>query len=312
MFNYQSIIGLHIEPTHKCQARCPDCERTLGNRVNPRIIPLSSLNTQFYKDHLPVELIRRLKHILFNGNNGDVLFCDDIIETLEYFQMVNPDILLNLNTNGGYRDQDFWEELGSLNVSVNFALDGLEDTNHIYRVNVDYNKVISNAVTFMKHGGRATWVFIEFDWNKHQIDDAKRLAKEMGFERFILKKSGRGNTKPPPPNRRIICSALAPGARDENTVFIDAAGSVFPCCWTAAEMYRFRPPEGEKFQIEKIVESSDSNNLRDKTLEEIIHGEVFTKIVQTWYNNPLATCARNCSRRFKSNQTSKEIHEYKS
>jgi len=312
MFNYQSIIGLHIEPTHKCQARCPDCERTLGNRVNPRIIPLSSLNTQFYKDHLPVELIRRLKHILFNGNNGDVLFCDDIIETLEYFQMVNPDILLNLNTNGGYRDQDFWEELGSLNVSVNFALDGLEDTNHIYRVNVDYNKVISNAVTFMKHGGRATWVFIEFDWNKHQIDDAKRLAKEMGFERFILKKSGRGNTKPPPPNRRIICSALAPGARDENTVFIDAAGSVFPCCWTAAEMYRFRPPEGEKFQIEKLVESSDSNNLRDKTLEEIIHGEVFTKIVQTWYNDPLATCARNCSRRFKSNQTSKEIHEYKS
>jgi len=312
MFNYQSIIGLHIEPTHKCQARCPDCERTLGNRVNPRIIPLSSLNTQFYKDHLPVELIRRLKHILFNGNNGDVLFCDDIIETLEYFQMVNPDILLNLNTNGGYRDQDFWEELGSLNVSVNFALDGLEDTNHIYRVNVDYNKVISNAVTFMKHGGRATWVFIEFDWNKHQIDDAKRLAKEMGFERFILKKSGRGNTKPTPPNRRIICSALAPGARDENTVFIDAAGSVFPCCWTAAEMYRFRPPEGEKFQIEKLVESSDSNNLRDKTLEEIIHGEVFTKIVQTWYNDPLATCARNCSRRFKSNQTSKEIYEYKS
>jgi sulfatase maturation enzyme AslB (radical SAM superfamily) len=226
--------------------------------------------------------------------------------------MVNPDILLNLNTNGGYRDQDFWEELGSLNASVNFALDGLEDTNHIYRINVDYHKVIENAATFMKHGGRATWVFIEFDWNKHQIDDAKKLAETMGFERFILKKSGRNNTKPPPPNRRIICSALAPGARDQNTVFIDATGSVFPCCWTAAEMYKFRLPGSEKFQIEQLVESSDSINLKDKTLEEIIHGEVFTKIVQTWYNNPLRVCSLLCSRRFNSHKTSKEIHEYKS
>jgi MoaA/NifB/PqqE/SkfB family radical SAM enzyme len=312
MFDYQSIVGLHIEPTHKCQARCPDCQRTLGDRVNPRIVPLSSLDAQFYKDHLPIELIQRLKHVLFNGNHGDVLFCDDIIETLEYFQTANPDILLNLNTNGGYRDQEFWEELGSLNVSVNFALDGLEDTNHIYRINVDYHKVMENAATFMKHGGRATWVFIEFDWNKHQIEEAKKLAEDSGFERFILKKSGRKNTKSPPPGRRIVCNAIAPNTMFEKTVFIDATGSVFPCCWTAAEMYRFRPPGSQKFPMEELVASSDSNNLRDRTLEEIIHGDLFTKIAQTWYHDPLKTCANNCSRRFTKHRTEKVVHEYKS
>ena len=63
---------------------------------------------------------------------------------------------------------------------------------------------------------------------------------------------------------------------------------------------------------EELVASSDSNNLRDRTLEEIIHGDLFTKIAQTWYHDPLKTCANNCSRRFTKHRTEKVVHEYKS
>ena len=43
-------------------------------------------------------------------------------------------ITQRFDTNGGMRTPKFWSEVGKIpGVKVNFAIDGLEDTNHIYR-----------------------------------------------------------------------------------------------------------------------------------------------------------------------------------
>ena len=41
------------------------------------------------------------------------------------------------------------------------------------------------------HGGRATWVFIAFQHNEHQIGEAKELSIKMGFQNFMFRRNNR-------------------------------------------------------------------------------------------------------------------------
>ena len=45
--------------------------------------------------------------------------------------------------------------------------------------------------SFIEAGGRARWDFLVFDFNEHQVDEARKLSEEWGFEKFIVKKSSR-------------------------------------------------------------------------------------------------------------------------
>ena len=47
--------------------------------------------------------------------------------------------------------KEFWTEVCKLpGVAVNFAIDGLSDTNHIYRVKTNFDKIMINAEAFIK------------------------------------------------------------------------------------------------------------------------------------------------------------------
>ena len=43
---------------------------------------------------------------------------------------------------------------------------------------------MANAKAFIEAGGKARWKMIVFKHNEHQIDEAKLLAKDMGFWEF--------------------------------------------------------------------------------------------------------------------------------
>ena len=85
-----------------------------------------------------------------------------------------------------YKRQHF-KQLAHMGAEISFAMDGLEDTNHIYRRGVDWNKVKTRFQTFIEEGGKAQWQWIEFPHNKHQIDEGRRLAEEWGFDSFDLR-----------------------------------------------------------------------------------------------------------------------------
>jgi len=74
---------------------------------------------------------------------------------------------------------------------VVFGIDGLEDTNHIYRRGTVFSVVIKNAKAFIQAGGRAQWDFIVFKHNEHQVEKARKLSKELGFETFQIKRTSR-------------------------------------------------------------------------------------------------------------------------
>jgi len=128
------------------------------------------------------------------GNLGDAIVAEDTLEVFEYFRRHNADMHLSLNTNAGARDKDWWKMLAKTfgkNGHVIFSVDGLEDTNHMYRQNVQWHKVEQSMDAFISAGGRARWDFLIFDHNQHQVEQAEQLAKVKGFERFVAKKTGR-------------------------------------------------------------------------------------------------------------------------
>jgi hypothetical protein len=119
---------------------------------------------------------------------------------------------------------------------VVFSIDGLEDTNHLYRKNVNWTKLIANAKAYIAAGGSAHWDMLVYKHNQHQVDACEQLARDLGFTWFRAKVSKRGFTDtlaapgnwklPRVQSTTIKCHALA-----EHSMYIDAQGQTSPCCW---------------------------------------------------------------------------------
>lgn len=202
MYNIENIKTIHLEVTQKCQASCPMCDRNQnGGAINPHI-NLDELTLADCMKIFNPDFISQLNAMYMCGNLGDPIVARDTLEIFKYFRKHNPNMWLSMNTNAGARDIEWWTELaetyGRMG-SVIFSVDGLSDTNHIYRQGVNWNSVERSMKAFIAAGGRARWDFLIFEHNQHQVEEAKAIASEWGFEKFVAKKTGRfvtSDTKP--------------------------------------------------------------------------------------------------------------------
>jgi MoaA/NifB/PqqE/SkfB family radical SAM enzyme len=194
MFNFDLIDEYQIEITTLCNAACPQCPRNVnGDEINPHM-SLTSLSRDVINRAFPVELVQRLRQIFFCGSYGDPIAHPEFLDILRDFREKSPTVWLYLHTNGGIRNTKWWEELASIlngYGKIDFGIDGLEDTNHLYRKNVIYNKVIGNATAFINAGGKAQWNYIVFEHNEHQVDQARKISEQLGFENFLARNTGR-------------------------------------------------------------------------------------------------------------------------
>ena len=205
MYNLNRAFSFHIELTDKCNARCVQCHRneilkdgTL--QENPKLLQEEITIDQFKAIFENYQ--KQTRYITFCGNYGDPMFAKDIFEITEYsianvlgnFRK-NNDGGLKYYTNGGYKSKEWWRELAKLLKPIDhivvFAIDGLADTNHLYRVNTRFDRIIENATAFINNGGNAEWSFIRFGHNQHQEEDVRKLAKDLGFKRFTASNSQR-------------------------------------------------------------------------------------------------------------------------
>ena len=194
MYRYSDIRKIHLEVTQKCQAACPMCDRNQnGGALNPHI-NLDELTLQDCQKIFTPSFIKQLNTMYMCGNLGDPISATDTIRIFEYFRNHNEKMWLSMNTNGGARDVGWWKELARVlkkPAAVIFSVDGLSDTNHLYRQGVVWDNVEQNMRAFIKAGGRARWDFLIFDHNQHQIEKAKSLAENWGVDKFVPKKTGR-------------------------------------------------------------------------------------------------------------------------
>ena len=200
MFKLVDIKQVHLEVTDRCNASCPQCARNiLGGKENPHLSQ-TELSLADIKEIFPTPVVRHLRRIFLCGNYGDPGVAQDTLEIFEYFRRENPEMNLGMNTNGGMRTPQWWGKLATIinaKGDIKFGIDGLSDTNHLYRRGVNFERTMANIQSFIDHGGRAVWEFIVFSHNEHQVEQARELSQKMGFEKFTIKKTGRffSNTK---------------------------------------------------------------------------------------------------------------------
>src|SRR6056297_800764 len=196
MLKYKDIRKVHIEVSDICNAACPMCARFQGGGVSMfPYLTNTSMSIFKFKELFQKSFVQQIQEWLFCGVYGDPCTAVDLPKIISYIKSLNPDVFISVESNGGIRDTQWWSNLASsLNsekCSVSFSIDGLEDTNHIYRRNVKWNKLLNNIRAFTKAGGYSEWQFIKFKHNQHKIDTAKVLAKELGIKTFNVKETNR-------------------------------------------------------------------------------------------------------------------------
>jgi len=254
------------------------CTRNINGGLENPNIKKTGWTLEQYKKILIPEVCKQIKKIMFCGNYGDPLLNKNLPEMIQHTMFHNPEVEIRIHTNGSLRLPYWWQNLAKKmnnKSAVIFALDGLEDTHSLYRIGTDFDKIIQNAKAFIDAGGQASWAFIRFKHNQHQVEEAKKLAKDLGFYEFSLKDSSRWLMEPnfpvldtegkvtynlEPSNEsdiKIIDESIVKNykqilnnteischAKHMKEVYIDANCHVFPCCWIA--MIPYHPPETEK------------------------------------------------------------------
>jgi MoaA/NifB/PqqE/SkfB family radical SAM enzyme len=283
MFKFNELKQIHLEITNNCQASCPMCTRNIHGGVENTLINIEAWSINRYKKIINEEVLKQLDLLYFCGNYGDPLLNNDLLEMIQYTVDINSELELKIYTNASLRNKDWWIKLATTlpkNHRVIFAIDGLEDTHTRYRIGTDFNKIIENATAFITAGGKAEWAYLRFKHNEHQVEEAKSLAKTLGFVDFVMKDSSRFlmDDKFPVLNRnretiyhlqpsqyseikfidnkiiknyknivketKIECFALK-----QKEIYITAQGHVFPCCWLGMIPYQ---TSDEYFELSHI------------------------------------------------------------
>jgi sulfatase maturation enzyme AslB (radical SAM superfamily) len=292
---------------------CP--RRLQGGPLNPWL-ELTEIELEIFKKWFSINFIKQLEQFSICGNLGDPIIAKNTIPVYRHLRKINPSIRLKMHTNGSARNFKFWKDLAELDVNVIFGIDGLENTHGRYRIGTDWNKIIKNATIFIDAGGNARWDMLVFDHNKHQVKECEDLAYKIGFKEFQKKNSSRfkeGRYVVIDDHGRLIDvlyptdksvnfikkikiaqqeskSNISCKAKYQNEIYIAANGNVSPCCWLDLEWV---PPINEQ-RIHYMNKINRYPNLHKNTLEEIFDSNYFGSIEDTWKNDCLITCKKQC------------------
>jgi sulfatase maturation enzyme AslB (radical SAM superfamily) len=290
----------------------------------------TNLTLEKIKKIVPESVVAQLKHVLINGNLGDLVMNPETPAILSWLQehgrkpeSGKPGLILSAFTNGGAQGRDFWQAMAATGVHLEFCIDGLEDTHHIYRQNTVFETVIKNAQTFIAAGGYANWCMTEFDHNRHQINEARERSEALGFKKFNLRHHGRDwgpvynqhgqkifelrnenfktfpdqidkewiekhgrRTLSPSPNEEIKCKALH--SWSPVSMYIAADGTLDPCCFIG------------NFSKHGTLSMSDIHKLKNNdTVDTLEKGVVwFNQVIDTFDTpNQLTACNTYCTKK---------------
>ena len=180
------VRTLTCEITSFCNAKCPHCPRFGPEGDLQKNLKLSHWDTEKIFTNLQLDKMTGLTTVILEGDKGDPCMHPELHNIISFFLNSPNKPMVYLTTNGSIQNSNWWADLSSFGdrLHVTFSIDGLEDTNGVYRVRTNYKKIVENYTRFIQNGGRADWKFIVFKHNQHQINDATQLAQNAGFERI--------------------------------------------------------------------------------------------------------------------------------
>lgn len=322
---------LQIELSSICNALCLGCHRTDPENYNRSKIEIPKnkiVSVETFDNLLSSKAMSSIDELEFCGIIDEPTLHPNFLKILQVARN-KKDYISCIHTNGGTKTVDYWIKLSNISQTYNdllilFNIDGLEDTNHIYRQNVKFDKVIENAKAFIDAGGRAQWQFLIFPWNKHQIDDAAKLSRKLGFENFVVRQDGSHITdeglqnvlekkktnaregkgiKPgidptidtrytKTQHLKIKCNSIS-----KNMFFVSHDSRLWPCCFIPNGFYV--NPKTNKYMNERIYKNygKDFNDLTKYSADEIVAHPFYKNNLVESFNNMIGKgCVDKISR----------------
>lgn len=181
-------VSVSFEPTTSCNLRCPECPS--GLRAFTR--PTGMLDQSFFKDTID-ELSPHLLYLIFYFQ-GEPYLNPAFLDMVQYAS--SKGIYTATSTNAHYlTDTNARKTVESGLDRLIISIDGTtQETYQQYRIGGKLEKVIQGAKNIVKWKkelrSRKPFVFFQFlvvQPNEHQIEDIKRLAKEVGVDEVRFK-----------------------------------------------------------------------------------------------------------------------------
>lgn len=293
------VTRFHIEPTNICTLKCSGCARTRFIEQWPQHWKNQSLDVDFLLDFLDVDLTD--KKIVLCGNYGDPIYHPDFINFVK--KLKSQGVILSINTNGSYKNQEWWRELVDnldSNDLITFSVDGTPENFTQYRINADWEsiKVGMDVVADSKCG--SSWKYIPFAFNQFDIDQVKQLSQDIGIKQFYVEFSDRFDekTKELMPDMSLIGSRYSaqtewksnsseskvnPKCNSGREHFITAEGHYSPCCYLADHRFYYKTLFGK---------NKKQYDIRNHTLTEILQQPQTIDFYQTL--DQQSGCQYNC------------------
>lgn len=181
-------VSIAIEPTTSCNLRCPECPS--GLRQFSR--PTGMLDAEFFKIMID-ELKEHLMYLTFYFQ-GEPYLNPKFLEMVKYAS--EKGIYTSTSTNAHYlNDENARKTIESQLDRMIISIDGTtQETYEQYRVGGSLEKVIEGTKSIMKWkkqlNSQTPYVVFQFlvvRPNEHQIDEVKKLGKELGVDEVKLK-----------------------------------------------------------------------------------------------------------------------------
>lgn len=175
-----------IEPTNICNLRCPLCPS--GNGTLKRVKGYMSLDV-FKKI---VDDIHETAFMIVLWNQGEPYLNNDFSKMVKYASDKGLFTLVSTNGNIDYNAEEIVNSgLDSMIVS----LDGTtQESYNKYRINGKLDKVLEGVKKIVEAKKRLNktnpllrWQFLVMKHNEHEIEEIKKLSKELGVDNLELK-----------------------------------------------------------------------------------------------------------------------------
>ncbi|MDQ6755452.1 MAG: radical SAM protein, partial [Bacteroidota bacterium] len=181
-------ISISFEPTTSCNLRCPECPS--GLRAFTR--PTGMLKKDFFRQTID-DIHKDILYLIFYFQ-GEPFLNREFLDMVKY--AADKKIYTATSTNAHYLTDEVAKKTVESGLDrLIISIDGTtQDAYQKYRVGGNLDKVIEGAKNIVKWKkelkSKKPFVFFQFlvvKPNEHQIDDIKKLAKEVGVDEVRFK-----------------------------------------------------------------------------------------------------------------------------
>ena len=181
---YSLSKRIDIAITNRCNARCPQCDRTDPNGLGAvDWLPIISWPVEKFIKYFPKETLDDIEEYGFTSTWGDSMMAKDI-EKICHYIIDNSKANVLITTNGSLRNEEFYWNLGVYcgeRLTIIFDIDGTtEEMHQKYRRGTSLKKSLDHMYVFSQTKGKALSQTILFKHNQEYKKDILDLVKKYG------------------------------------------------------------------------------------------------------------------------------------